>query len=693
MKKKEVEKLDKEKKKGVFDFVELWRRVILDSVKKGISTYPVRRNYNFYSNGNATMSGKDLITYYYTIDGYPKTFDKDFRKYIRREARAGVRISYVSLFEPTRIDWASPKMRSKLRTWKNLKTDSQGEEVDAYNYRDNLSAMDTAEWREQSLMYLSDAEKRRRRNLFIYRTMIVVSGTRGEAFDKTIAEVVDYCARSEIIITRIEDRLFEYLKCFSPFSAELHSPILSEVGRTVIPDEILARFSTYDQGKIGKKGIIWGSDIYSGYSVYKTVKEDDVDAENILITGETGSGKSFWVKCLLLQLIAFDRYNGTINDIEGFEYIPFAGFIANMDNVVILNMAEGQGCYFDSVEINMTGVAKLDEDMFSFCRSFTQSYMKTLLGNIKDNNTWVETIIDNAIANTYANAGVIVDDRSTWYNSKGLTLFSVYDSCKGLYKEYFEISALDINTLETHQLYKLNDGYRDALDLVIGKLSSYFEPLEKGGIRSDVFKDRVSLEEIVNAKLVVCSFGMAGKDFSKVDKVQMGLSQLSAANISHIRSIFSKAKGKFNFKVWEEFQRWGAFPDSDKTIKTALTGGRKLGDINFVITNDVRELLDNDRFGIFQNITSFAVGALKDANTRSILCQRLSIPLLQQDLDNIVLKKQSRENMSDDTEVASIYDKAFLVNLDGGNTTLSKMDLPKHIARSDIFRTGIDLQG
>ena len=55
----------------------------------------------------------------------------------------------------------------------------------------------------------------------------------------------------------------------------------------------------------------------------------------------------------------------------------------------------------------------------------------------------------------------------------------------------------------------------------------------------------------------------------------MALAQLSAANISYIRSVFSKAQGKFNFKVWEEFQRWGAFPGSATTIKTAITGGRK----------------------------------------------------------------------------------------------------------------------
>lgn len=672
---------------------DLWKRVFLNSAYKDDSNYPHRRDYNLYSNGSDLFSGKENVTYFYTIDGFPKELQIDFKEAIRQEAREGVRISFISTFENHRIDWGSAQMRSKLKTWKNI--DSEATDVDEFNYRENIKLLDNNTWRKQSLLYLSDAEIRRKRKLFKYRTMMIISGVRGDNFNTTVTEVQNFCSSAGINITRVERDLSDFLRVFSPFSLELDTNVLKQVGNTTIPDELISRFSSYDQGKVGKKGLYWGTDIYSGFPVFKVVKKSSVDAENILITGETGGGKSFFLKGLLIQFIGQPKFNGTIMDIEGFEYLPLAGYVANNDSVVVINMAEGKGKYFDPVEINITGDKDLDADMFSFSKSFTLAILKTLLGKSLVENDWSSVIINDAVSKTYADRGITMNP-STWGNSKGLTLFDVYHNMKSLYKEVINndgtrknLGGLYGSSNEYIQSYKLNKGYRDALDLVIAKLSSYFEPLSKGGTRSDVFQERVSLKDIRDAKLVVCSFGMAGKSADMVDPVQMSLSQLSAANISHIRSIFSQAKGMYNFKVWEEFQRWGAFPDSEKTITTALTGGRKLGDVNLIVTNKVQELLDNDRFGIFGNTTSFAIGAIDDAKTREELCDRLSIPLLKPDLDRIVTEKGSTESFASDDEVTSIYDKAFLIRLDKSVTTLTKMMMPDNIAKSSIFRTGV----
>lgn len=672
---------------------ELWRRVILDNLKKDDSNQPKFRNYNWYGCQNATMSGKDNISFYYTLDGYPSQLPIGFKDSIRREARDGVRISFISLFEPTYIDWNSPQMRSKLKTWKTIEEDDLGN-VDEYNYQEKMSYMDSMSRRKQSLVYLADAERRRKRKLFRYRTLMIISGVRGENFDKTVFEVNSYCKSNlGLEITRVSEELGKFLRAFSPFCLE-SSDIMKKVGSNTIPDEQLARLSTYDQGKIGKGGIMFGTDIYSGFTVYKQMKKKDTDAENILITAETGGGKSFFLKFILLQLLALDEYRGTVNDIEGFEYIPMAGFIANHDKVVVLNMAEGQGCYYDPFEITLSGHKDSDKDMFDICKSFSSSVFKAIIGKkLLDSDPWVDTIVDNAIALAYASLGVDEFDMSTWSRTRGYDLYYVYKQFKILYNECLEISKMDEGSIPLHIRYKSNEGYRSSLDMVIARLVRYFEPLENGGIRNGVFRNKVSLADIVDAKLVVNSFGMAGKSADTVDETQMALSQLSAANISHIRSIFSKAHGKYNFKVWEEFQRWGAFPDSANTIKTAITGGRKLGDVNFIVTNNVKDLLDDDKFAIFDNITSFAVGAIGSAETRKRVCEQLSVPMLQGDLDSLVLKKGNTESFETDGDTSSIYDKAFLIQLDKSVTTISKMMLPRHVAESNIFKTGVDLKG
>ena len=308
-----------------------------------------------------------------------------------------------------------------------------------------------------------------------------------------------------------------------------------------------------------------------------------------------------------------------------------------------------------------------------------------------DQNVWAQKIVNNAIALAYSSIGVDENDKSTWGNTKGYDLFYVYSKFKDLYKECIELQKSD-KVLELYDMYKVNPEYKDTLDKVVAKLSEYFEPFEHGGIRSDVFRNRVSLSDIVDAKLLINSFGMEGRSADTIDKTQMTLSQISAANISYIRSIFSKAQGKFNFKVWEEFQRWGQFPGSAVTIKTAITGGRKLGDVNFIITNNVKELLDDDRFAIFDNITSFALGAIASQSTRKRLCEELSVANLQGELDSIVLKKGNPESFETNNILQSKYDKAFLVGLDKTIFTISKAELPSHIASSKIFKTGVEIK-
>lgn len=669
----------------------LWKGRIIKKIKKDVSTYPKMREYNFYSNGNATMSGKELINFYYTIDGYPPVTPKNYRAIIRKEAKQGIKVSFISTFEPTKIDWSSQQMNSKMKIWRDLEKD--GEAVDAYNYFDNIKAMDNTTRRKASLVYLADADKRRKRNLFKYRTMMVVSGQRGLAFDRSIEDILSYCKKIELVVTRVEEQLPDFLKAFSPFSAELRGNVLKQVGSITLPDEQISRFSSYDQGKIGKGGTIMGTDIYSGFSVYKVFKRKDTDAENILITGETGGGKSVLVKFLLTQLLGDPKFNGTINDIEGFEYTPFAGFLALHDNVLVINMAEGQGCYYDPFEITVTGDPTLDKDMFSYSKTFTSSLLCILIGEkLLEEDAWAKKIVDNAIAKAYTSLGVDEFDSKTWHRTKGYDMFYVYSKFKELYKEYIELSGKDKDSLDLHLRYRLNPGYIDALDKVVAKLSEYFEPLCNGGIRANVFRKKVNLSEIVEAKLVINSFGMAGKSSDMIDPVQMALAQLSAANISYIRSIFSKAKGLFNFKVWEEFQRWGTFKGSVNTIKQAITGGRKLGDLNFILTNNIKDLLDDDKFAIFDNITSFAIGSIASATTRERLCKELSVPLLKPDLDAIATKRSREKDSYDEVdEDNSMYDKAFLLHLDKSMTTIAKVMLPKHIIESDLFKTGVDL--
>ena len=154
--------------------------------------------------------------------------------------------------------------------------------------------------------------------------------------------------------------------------------------------------------------------------------------------------------------------------------------------------------------------------------------------------------------------------------------------------------------------------------------------------------------------------------------------------ISNIRSNFSKASGKFNVKVFEEFQRYNGLPDAVRIFNTTLTGGRKLGDVTIVVSNKPSELLERDQFGVFENTQSFFIGAVSNSNIRKKLCEVLSIEYLNRDLNSIASASLVERGGSE-----SIYKQAFLVRLHKVDETIAKIHMPQYLAESPLFFTGV----
>ena len=611
----------------------------------------------------------DNISFYYTLGKLPREIFVDWKERLRGECKQGVRLTFIDNIRRHHIAWESPQMQSRLRILRQVRDESEDKDVDAYNMHKNIRDLNKQSWIEDSLLYLSEADKQRGRGLFKSTQFLIISGKRGEDFDDSVKLIEEYAKHIGLTLNRIMFEIPDTLEFYSPFNHSVNRNVVDTAPTYVLTDEILSRFNTYTQGTLGVDGVYFGTDIYSKFPVLKRVKPKEDTAENWLITAETGGGKSFLVKALLLQLLA-KNYNGTIMDIEGFEYIPMANYLSHNSKVEIINMGEGKGKYFDPMEIAQeTGIEDIDRDAKQMSVNFALSIFKVLLGKTFDENLLMGTVLDDAVTETYKDAGV-TESMHTWRLSKNLSLFDVYE------------------TLTRLERFRENEDYAATVKLAVAVLSKYFD---EDGTRSSLFKEKIRVGDIVDSDLVICSFGMAGKSPQSVDEVQMALMQLGAAQLSHQRSIFSKAAGKFNFKLWEEFQRWGKFPDSDKTLGVALTGGRKLGDVNIIITNVVKELLDDDKFGIFGNITSFLAGAIGDEQVREEFCNRLSIPKMKPEMDLLSSAKKDDEGAGSNYS-ESLYKHAFLCGLDRSKYGIVKMLIPRDIAGSLIFKTGVEIK-
>lgn len=644
-------------------------KFLLTWISRNDSQKSLTRQSGSYWDFKGVYDGEDNVTYFYIIDELPSEVEVSYHSLLRSACKDSVRINFITTLNKHNIMWKSVVIKNKLRAWKAV--DKENENIDEYDMYNHLSVLDKNYWVKKSILYFSIAQKRRKRKILKTKTLMLVSGVRGEAFDTSIIELQKLADTNDIRITRVLYDIPQYLELFSPFKVPIESKLSKKIGGNVVTDEIAARFSSFSSGVLGLYGLYVGNEIDSGLPVLMPIRSKETKAESWLITGDTGSGKSNILKMILGQLLMNRGVIGTINDIEGEEYIPWAEIVAESESVLVTNMAEGTGVYVDPVEIRFIGDKKLDASMFSLSRNFTLAILKAQVGrDAVTDNPWISSLLSKAVSDTYESRGVYSLKKSTWKKSEGLTLFSVYETLK--------------------RLKCRNEEQKLALDLCIETLGVYYE---KSGARRDLMVNPVNIAEVANAKLVVNSFGLSEKDELSIDPIQLALMQIYASFISYIRSATAYANGMYNFKVWEEYQRWGDFEGSDKTLGVALTGGRKIGDINFIVTNVPKKLLDNDRMGIIDNISTYFIGAIPDEDVRNRLCKRLSITEFKEDLDKIAKDNTNSDGyIEGDERIESKYEHAFLVGLDKTKNTVLRGELPLWVAKSELFRTGVKLK-
>lgn len=632
----------------------------------------VVNKFNMDSLGSYNM---ERVTYYYLINRWPRVVPLDYRDTIRSNCSidAEMFVNFCTVVSRHKVQWTAPEMQSRLHVLGSLKEEQDGNNVNAYNMYNFIDTVTRQEYIEDSLTYLAEADKVRGREIARESTMMIITGNRSKEFDACVNDILEYCERMDFELERVLFDIPDTLKYYSPLANVSPTVVKSGVSFHVMSDEILARHCSYAQGTTGYNGIYFGTDILSYFPVRKIVKRRNDDAETWLITGETGSGKSSLIKPIIFELLG-KNYRGTIMDIEGFEYIPLANYVSHESDVLIINMAEGQGNYFDPVEIPQpTGDIDIDKTSKKMSINFTTLIFRILLGTVYDEDSNVAIALDDTIDDFYASCSV-TDNTETWKNTKGKSLHDVFS-----------------HMLRMENFRRDNSKYTEAVRKCVAKLSKYFDPI---GSCSSIFKHKITVSDVAEASLVVCSFGLAGKTEQMIDVVQRRLMEISAAGISYQRSIFGKLKNRINFTVWEEIQRWGKFAGSKETLGTAITGGRKLGNINIISTNDPKELLMDDKFELFENLQSFFIGAIADEKVRHDICQRLSVMNFLPELNEIA--KASLAGRDTDTnsemketlvEEESVFRHAFLCGLDRSKYAITKFFLPNELLESTVINS------
>lgn len=638
--------------------------------------------------GFSNISSDTQITKYFVINEFSDYIPNKLFDLIRARCMAsGVKINFYMYANPYRIDWDSAEMRNKLMIWEKYSEEHSGG-VNVFTYRTDINDARVRERIIKSTKYLNESEIEHKRKLLRTYFIIEISAKRDEDsiinMMEAITKLKSTCLSYGIKVKELRINMIEWIRSLNPFSLTISKETNAKIVKRVMTDDNLANFNSYKQGRVGNEGIPLGIDILSYSVVLRHFKDDPDKAENWLVCAETGGGKSMWVKSLLAYFLGAN-YTISIMDYEGDEYTNFANYVraSNPDDVKVVSMGKGSAVYFDPCEIpDLTGDKRVDEDLKESSINFITAIYRIITHGVKDDfSTEERKIMSLAIQRMYDSVGV-TDDMNTWCRSKGLRLHDVYYEIKQMVeqKEYVDSD---------------NDNIKHKAALKIMESASLY--FEEGGVNYSMFSQPMSANELYKARLIIFSFGMRGAADSTVDPIILALKQLSVGYVNIQISNYCKyVKHFFNVKVWEEFQRYGGTVGSAEVISNVITGGRKRGDINFIITNDLASLLDtnnelSNRLG--DNIQNYAIGKINKKETRAKFCESFDLHDCRNALDKIAKASSVIKTMANKISGAqNKYRHAFCVVLDDGNKSIVKSMLPKAILKSDLFRTGVQIK-
>lgn len=634
--------------------------------------------------GFSNIASEKYIIKYFLITGLPDWLDFQLFDSIRRNVMSpGIRINFYTYGEPYKINWESSEMKNRLRIWEGYTKESKENDLSGLNYRARRKDILAKERILESTMYLNRAELDYRRRLIKTSFMIEVACLRDreslDYMDDCIKDLKRYCLEKEIKLLELRVNMIDWLQQLWIFSLRSIKEVYRRVSKKILTDDIVANFSSYKQGRLGEDGIPLGLDVNSGALVLKKFKSNPDAAENILISGGTGSGKSLMTKWLLTWLSTDNVI--TIVDYDD-EYKNLANFIydGNPTDAITISMGKGSTSYFDPMEIGeLTGDEKIDATLKSDAIKYTMATFNLMIAGV-DNvlDKWEESVISTAIKNVYDNNGV-TDDRSTWKYSTGCKLEDVYEELRLMViRQEFVDENMD------------NVKHKAA----VNALESCKKFFEEGEAYYGTFKSPISIKGIRDANFIVFSFS-SNSVASQENPVLVGLRQLSVANLTTLISNYCKyVRHSFNVKVWEEFNRFGLVKGSADIIGDAITGGRKRGDINLLITNDLSNILDETNplsAKLEQNFTGYIIGSIPSDNIREKFCNKFNIQEMIEPLKRIY-KANSEQGKRGRLRESQFKHAFCTIMLETGEKAIIKATLPKEILDSKLFRTGVEVK-
>lgn len=628
------EKLNKTEKKGYsfgpIDAMNLYTRLFADWVTKGRNDSPedtlegdeVLGDKSFFYSVNRVFTNKGIKKPYFLE--LPQNIERGFISDLREEVdRAvvgynqanqldeNVSVTCIADGENFKVDLSQGRMQGMFRIWardyERLSRKAQNKSLE-----DELqSDKHTKDTRHKvgSYLYMKEAVEKEKASFFKTNIIIELVATSDDVLDEADRAIKAFFYTKEIKSKGVFIQTNEYMRTFTPMVTGRESLIKQMNPKSVFADETISSLTVPTHGVIGDEhGIYHGVDIMSRRVVTFDMLHGS-RANNVLLTAQTEQGKSTFAKMLYTFYPLHPQFSTVVYDYEGTEYTPLARVIGA--NIISLTSASGR--FVNTMVIGrLTGKESIDEELKTTAVTSTMRIFDILVDVDEGMSGEKRAIVSSAIKSVYLDFGV-TNEKESWINSEGITFFHIYQR------------IVDFLNHEKYQDERRTHG-EDELKNLINILMVYFE---EGQVYKHWFKESISVQEIIDKKHVVFSFGMGSSAEATEDERSLALRQLFASHITTLMSHYNVQHNRKTVVFLEELQRYLKLRYSGDIIAKFVSGGRKQGMITYLITNSPSELISltesmddhvqENASIIMSGVTMFLIGALMKRDMENLI--------------------------------------------------------------------------
>ncbi|KTF59115.1 MULTISPECIES: hypothetical protein [Bacillus amyloliquefaciens group] len=623
------EKLEKSGRKrkldlGFLDSINLYTRLAADKLTRGGMDVPDRvlGDGQFYYSTNRIFTRRGVKKMFFIHDlpsEINRGFVTDLRSEIKREVHTynetngvveNASVTLVVNSDFYNLDFGDRRVQGR---WSNFTRQYERVQKNAQNKKleDELKSDKYSEAvvrKVRSFLYTKEAKEEQNASFFKTKVVLEIMATSDEVLEVAENALRGFCFRYKIKTKEVFVQTNEYQRSFTPAGSVKKSLLKQMNEGDVWADDTLASFTVTTHGVVGDTvGIYHGVDIQSrGIVAFDMGKGED--AKNVLLAAGSGEGKSNYVKMLYTFYAPVKVYATVAFDFEGREYIP----LGRIFGAHVISMSGREGRYVNTVVIgDRTGDPDIDKYRKKEAMEATARVFHLLVDERYGMTAEQVAIFSDALNEVYADFGV-TEDEETWSKSKDITYFHIYAKIRemryGREKKYIEIHTQEI------------------LNNFIAILRPFFE---MGGLYKHWFESPISIDEVMEARHVIFSFGMGGTDEKSVDSKGLALRQMFASYLTLLVASRNKARGVRTVVFLEELQRYLKQRYSGEIVANFSSGGRKLGMIVYYITNSPTALLmqaetqddvilDNAAT-IMSNINMQIIGALSNSDTENLI--------------------------------------------------------------------------